>query len=383
MVSNMHNQYFIIAKTLGIIALLFWCVKDVKAGLILHAFAFLLGAAFLFFAVMYELKEAFGKIFLIGEGILALVLVFLFPAAGIYYMSIAILDSIGLLCIGRYKRGIHIYLLGYLPIIFVYKRGLSVTIHWVILTFLILLYYQQKSVIASYCEIVDENFLAEYKLKCEMEKSNKHYRDELEKSRFNYENIMLEEKGRIAQALHDKLGHNINGSLYMLEAAKLLIDKKPGESKKILEEVIDRMRGSMDEIRIILRNERPDKNRMAILSLHSLCEECEEQYNIKTNLEIASGQEDIPEKVWEVILDNTFEAVTNSLKYANCTEIDIKIIVLGNVVRCTIRDNGEGAYKYEDGMGIAGMKKRVRDLKGYFDITSEIGFTINMILPLV
>ena len=26
----------------------------------------------------------------------------------------------------------------------------------------------------------------------------------------------------------------------------------------------------------------------------------------------------VPEKIWEIILDNTFEAVTNALKYSKC-----------------------------------------------------------------
>ena len=90
----------------------------------------------------------------------------------------------------------------------------------------------------------------------------------------------------------------------------------------------------------------------------------------------------IPENIWEIILDNTFEAVTNALKYSGCDEIRISINVLGEVVRATISDNGKGADSIEEGMGIQGMKARVRKVKGYLDIESLGGFTINMVLPL-
>ena len=90
----------------------------------------------------------------------------------------------------------------------------------------------------------------------------------------------------------------------------------------------------------------------------------------------------VSEKYLEIILDNAFEAVSNSLKYAKCTKIDIKIHVLNQMVRCSISDNGVGCDAIEDGMGIAGMRRRVREVNGILDFETEIGFTINILLPL-
>ena len=141
-----------------------------------------------------------------------------------------------------------------------------------------------------------ENIETESQLKSDMEHSNVVHKNEMRESRLRYDNELLEEKARISQALHDKLGHSINGSLYKLEAVKVLMNKKPKESEKILQEVIDNLRGSMDEIRVIIRNERPDKKRMALKSLQALCSECEEQYNIKTILDVKADDKTIPEK---------------------------------------------------------------------------------------
>ena len=97
---------------------------------------------------------------------------------------------------------------------------------------------------------------------------------------------------------------------------------------------------------------------------------------------VKADDKTIPENIWDVILDNSFEAVTNALKYSGCSEISISIMALGEVVRCVIKDNGKGAENVVDGMGIQGMKQRVRNVKGYFDIETLGGFTINMILPI-
>ncbi len=81
-------------------------------------------------------------------------------------------------------------------------------------------------------------------------------------------------------------------------------------------------------------------------------------------------------------MDNSVEAVTNALKYAQCTQILVVIILLHKVVRCSIEDNGAGCEVFKEGMGIQGMKNRIRKVNGFIDIHSENGFHINMIIPL-
>ena len=90
----------------------------------------------------------------------------------------------------------------------------------------------------------------------------------------------------------------------------------------------------------------------------------------------------MPEKYLEIILDNAVEAVSNALKYAHCTKIEIKLVVMNQMLRCCISDNGIGCSNITDGMGISGMRKRVRGVNGIIDFQTEAGFTINMLLPM-
>ena len=376
MEGSFRNYYFVIVKFIGILGLVFWGMTQIQQNALSLGSIFLEGALFLFCAIMHEIDlKKRRKIWLLGEGILAMIAIFLFPVTAIYFAVITYFDFLE----GRYSQ---LYPAGYLLLLLSYYLHQNTAMHFLILTFLMLLYLQHYKIIGWYQQIVGENLQTESRLKSDMEHSKVLHKDELRQSRLHHENNLLEEKARISQALHDKLGHSINGSLYQLEAAKVLMDKKPEESSRILQEVIDNLRGSMDEIRVILRNERPDKKRMAMKALQALCDECEEQYHIKAALTVEQDEREIPDQIMEIILDNTFEAVTNSLKYSDCDEISIQIIVLGEVVRCTIRDNGKGAEVVEAGMGIQGMKERVRNIKGYLDIDSHNGFTINMILPL-
>lgn len=244
-----------------------------------------------------------------------------------------------------------------------------------------MLYVQHAIVVESYRKQTKEDIVSEQRLKRNMYEKEHELREEINRGLLRAENQLLEERARISQTLHDKLGHNINGSVYQLEAIKLLMEKDPGKSKQMIQAVINQLRTGMDEIRAILRKERPKKYKLALLQLEQLCEECN-QKGVEAELLTEGELSEVPEKYLEIILDNAYEAVSNSMKYAKCTKIVIKIYVMHQVIRCSISDNGVGCTQVEDGMGIAGMRRRVREVNGILDFETELGFTINMLLPL-
>lgn len=243
------------------------------------------------------------------------------------------------------------------------------------------IYCQQDFVVEPYRKQTKEDTITEQKLKHNMNRREHEMQEEIRKNFLVAENQMLEERAELSQTLHDKLGHNINGSVYQLEAVKVLMEKEPEVSKKMVQAVIDQLRSGMDEIRIILRKERPEKYKLAVLQLEKLCENCKEK-GVDAELITEGELKDIPENYLEVILDNAYEAVSNSMKYAKCSRIRISVYVLNQMIRCSISDNGIGCKEIIDGMGISGMRKRIREMNGILDFETEAGFTINMLLPL-
>lgn len=244
-----------------------------------------------------------------------------------------------------------------------------------------IIYFQHDFVVCAYRQQAKEDTIAEQSLKHSIYHREHEMQEEVRKSLLMAENQMLEERARLSQTLHDKLGHSINGSVYQLEAVKVLMEREPETSKKMIQTVIDQLRDGMDEIRAILRKERPKKYKLAMLQLEKLCEDCRTK-GVRAQFITEGELSQVPEKYLEIILDNAYEAVSNSMKYAKCTRIDIKVHVLNQIIRCSISDNGVGCAEIVDGMGISGMRHRVREVNGILDLESENGFTINMLLPL-
>ena len=377
MEDHLRENYFLIAKAMGIIAFVIGGMVTGRDQTSSAVKILLAGAMFLFFSVASELADGMPRriFWYMTEGAAAVMALLFAPFVGLFFLTVTYLDIVGRLA--------PIDILGALALMaLVPSFDLNAGYCLMLILFTMVIYYQHYKIVGWYKAATDDNLKQESRLKSDIENNNLAHRAELRQSRLRHENELLEEKSRISQALHDKLGHSINGSIYKLEASRVLIDKDPERSSSILEEVIDSLRGSMDEIRVIIRNERPDKKRMALKSLQALVAECEEEYGIDAALSVTGDDRAIPENIWEVILDNTFEAVTNALKYSGCSSISIDINVLAEVVRATIADNGKGASVVEESMGIQGMKERVRRVKGYIDIDPVGGFTINMILPL-
>lgn len=244
-----------------------------------------------------------------------------------------------------------------------------------------MIYAQHDFVVLSWQKQAEEDTLSEQHLKRDLHAKENEMQVQMERGLLQAENRLLEERARLSQTLHDKLGHNINGSIYQLEAVKVLLEREPERAGKMLQAVIDELRTGMDEIRIILRKERPEKYRLAVLQIEKLCEECR-QKGIEAEFITEGDLSKVPEKHLETILDNAYEAVSNSLRYAGCTRLTVRIHVMNRMVRCSILDNGVGCKEIVDGMGISGMRQRIREMNGILDFESEDGFSVNMLLPL-
>ena len=252
---------------------------------------------------------------------------------------------------------------------------------FVIVFMMTILYVQQNFVIRGYMETMQKDLETEQNLKKDMLYREYSAKAEFKQSLLNAQNQILEDRAALSQTLHDKLGHSINGSIYQLEGVKVLMDKDPEKSRSMIQAVIDQLRTGMDEIRAILRKERPEKKELAMIQLYKLCEDCNDK-GVKTDLNVEGDISVITDAVWEIILDNAYEAVSNSMKYSKCHHIDIAIKVMNRMVKCMVSDDGIGCSNIKDGMGISGMRRRMRAVNGTLDFESEVGFCVTMLIPL-
>lgn len=192
----------------------------------------------------------------------------------------------------------------------------------------------------------------------------------------------INERNYIAQSLHDKLGHSVTSSIMQLQVSKAMMDKDKKLSMEYLNSAIENLSEGMDDIRLVLRNLKPQEEIIGIESIKTLLAEFQNNSNIFTEIKVSGDIGKIDSNYWIVIEDNLKEALTNAYKYSSATKIEMNIEVYNKFLRIDINDNGKGCEKVFKGLGLRGMEERIKTIDGTISFSSGEGFSVSMIIGL-
>ncbi|MCM3261257.1 histidine kinase [Paenibacillus lautus] len=191
----------------------------------------------------------------------------------------------------------------------------------------------------------------------------------------------LEERNRLSQEIHDKIGHSMTGALIQMEAAKRLMVSNPDKSAELLQNAISISKEGIESIRLVLKNVKPPTEQLGINRMRLFLEEFSVQHPIKTVLTHEGNMDVITPLQWKIIQDNTQEALTNTMKYANATAVSLHIEVLGTMIKAKVSDNGKGMQKVIKGLGIIGMEERAAVVNGTVIVDGSSGFSVTTLIP--
>lgn len=192
-----------------------------------------------------------------------------------------------------------------------------------------------------------------------------------------------EERSRFAVRIHDKLGHNISGSIILLEAAKLNIDINPEQAKSCISTATDNLRTGVDEIRSALKQERPSVADRGSLEINRILSEFSAKYEKKTELNISGDSEKIGFVHWSCINESLNESLTNMLKHSDGDMFKVNIAVRNKIIRCEFNDNGNFSGTFKKGMGLTAIEERTAAAGGKAVFNpSAVGFKTILIFEI-
>lgn len=183
----------------------------------------------------------------------------------------------------------------------------------------------------------------------------------------------LNERARIAQDIHDHVGHEITGALIALQAASKREEIGSERADNLLKNTILRLESAYSSLRETIYNLKPAK------SLSPLQDLCDNFTFCKINL-IQSAES---AEFSEILAANLKEALTNITRHSNATLVTVRVDENENYIRCTIDDNGTLVPPKinKNGLGLQGMKDRIHLAGGTLTVSREKGFKITQILP--
>ncbi|MEV5468682.1 sensor histidine kinase [Streptomyces griseoincarnatus] len=177
------------------------------------------------------------------------------------------------------------------------------------------------------------------------------------------------ERRRIAQELHDEVGQSMTAVLLALKRAS---DEASEPLREELLQAQEITRGSLDEVRRLVRRLRPGV--LDDLGLVSAVTSLTTEFSTHTGLLVARRFDpDLPSLDQEtelVIYRVAQEGLTNAARHAEARRVEVALRAAGDAVVLEVADDGRGIGAAREGAGLRGMRERALLIGATLDVRS-------------
>jgi signal transduction histidine kinase len=204
---------------------------------------------------------------------------------------------------------------------------------------------------------------------------------------------LLEERNRIARDIHDGVAQTIAGALMKLETAQRKWEKSPEETYHLLTDSMDKLRGSLKQVRQSIYALRPyPTDRVGLQpAINQRIKTFERETGLMFTFEERGKVEPLSSMVEKILFDTFQESVQNIVKHANATKVEILLSYQKEHILLRVKDNGSGFSLLEAMMkaqkephfGILQMNDSAEKIGASLQIDSrpEQGTELSIIVP--
>ncbi|WP_242906155.1 sensor histidine kinase [Actinomadura terrae] len=188
------------------------------------------------------------------------------------------------------------------------------------------------------------------------------------------------ERRRIERDLHDGAQQRLVSLALHLGLARETLDDVPDHAMEVIIEAHEQAKEALTELRTLIRGLHPavleDRGLDAALSGIA----ARVPLPVRMEVDVEPRASSTVEAVAYFVVS---EALTNVVKHARATSVDVEVLRRGDVLRLTVGDDGVGGADPSGGTGLTGLARRVRSVDGTFRITSPAGgpTTVTVELP--
>jgi signal transduction histidine kinase len=205
------------------------------------------------------------------------------------------------------------------------------------------------------------------------------------------EQAVVTERLRIARELHDVVAHHVSVMGIQAAAARRAMDRNADAARTALTAVEQGARTAVDELYRMLgalrTSDEPEAPAAAgIERVPDLTDRVREA-GLTAEFAVYGDPVPLPDSTSQTAYRIVQEAVTNALKHAHASVVDVRIRYLARELEIDVADDGRGAGAAaleSGGMGLLGMRERVAVLGGTVEAgaRSTGGFRVRARLPL-
>jgi signal transduction histidine kinase len=191
--------------------------------------------------------------------------------------------------------------------------------------------------------------------------------------------LIARERERIAMDIHDDFGARLTHLVLRGELAQTQLDSDSQGIAHIVElsDAARRLRGALDEV-IWAVSSRRDTLAHTVSRVCNHAQSFFEETNIRCRFVVAQGlpRQPMDLAVRRTILSAVSEALSNSLRYSEATEVFVRFTQEHKDLVIVVEDNGLGFVPHSDNTdrnGLKNMAFRMKDIGGNFELNSAPG----------
>ncbi|KHF39355.1 sensor histidine kinase [Halalkalibacter okhensis] len=191
----------------------------------------------------------------------------------------------------------------------------------------------------------------------------------------------LAERNRIAQQLHDDVGHELTASVLALQAFEQLWEEDDPLAKEMFSQAQQRLSNSAVYLRETVHNLKPVKE----LGIEGM-QEISDQFTLcPISFQVFGDTSKVDAHLWSILYPCLKESLTNIIRHANPTKVLISLDIGPHILRLSVHNDGApsmGGSRQEVGMGLRNLRYRAKAVGGSISTDTSNGFLLICVLPL-
>lgn len=195
---------------------------------------------------------------------------------------------------------------------------------------------------------------------------------------------VIRERNRIANEIHDTVGHTLTTVLVELEAGRRLLASDPDKGAEKIALAREQVRKGLGDLRTSVRmlKENTVSSGLAV-SLEALARETEKHAGVSVALETIPALETLGETRRNILIRAFQEGLTNGIRHGGATGFSARFSESGPDILFVMEDNGKGCPDFKKGFGLKTMTERVENAGGSIRMApvEDAGFRIEIRLP--
>ena len=189
-------------------------------------------------------------------------------------------------------------------------------------------------------------------------------------------NSRTEERLRIARELHDLVGHHLAALSLNLEVARHLANPESKDAIEKSQAITKKLLTDVREVVSRLRVDEPIDLSAAVNALRDVI--------TTPSLHVDVGNVEVNDPATaQVALRTVQEIVTNAVRHSGARNLWLKLTSSDHALEIDARDDGGGTDQIRFGNGLRGIRERVEEVNGTFEVSSVRGrgFCVRVVLP--